>query len=137
MFCIYSYTKIFSPCSMQHPRSLTRLECCNFRTSLTSFMNSFLPCFDVLESLFIAISWLSTNIPWFSKRNYIYHGGEKSRGILWLHPLYGYRLSSDHSSYKRDTLGMMMKIMVEKQQPYIEKAFCYHRQKSRPRYYHM
>ena len=49
---------------MQQPNSLTRFLCWNFAINITSFLNSSIPCLELLESLFTAICCPFDNWPW-------------------------------------------------------------------------
>ena len=49
---------------MQQPNSLTRFLCWNFPINITSYLNSSIPCLELLESLFIAICCPFDNWPW-------------------------------------------------------------------------
>lgn len=49
---------------MQQPRSLTRFRCWSLAISFTSFLNSSIPCFESLESLFTAISCPFESLPY-------------------------------------------------------------------------
>ena len=74
LFGKYSYTKSFSSPWMQQPMSLTRLLCCSFAISSTSFLNSVKPCPKCKASLLTAISVPSANWPWKyvqNRRHYI------------------------------------------------------------------
>ena len=63
---MYSQTSSFSSCWMQQPRSFIRFRCWSLEISLTSFLNSFNPCPELLESLLTVISCSSSSIPWNS-----------------------------------------------------------------------
>ena len=63
---MYSQTSNFSSCWMQQSRSFTSFRCWSLEISLTSFLNSFNPCPELLENLLIAISRSSSSIPWNS-----------------------------------------------------------------------
>ena len=70
LFGKYSYTKSFSSPLMQHPMSLTRLLCCSFAISSTSFLKSLKPCPKCKASLLTAISVPSGNRPWKYVQNW-------------------------------------------------------------------
>jgi len=67
LFGKYSYISIFSSSWMQQPKSLTRFLCWSLDINLTSFINSFIPCPEVLDNLLTAISCPLPRLPW----NYI------------------------------------------------------------------
>ena len=49
---------------MQQPNSLTRFPCWSFAINITSFLNSSIPCPELLESLFTASCCPFDNWPW-------------------------------------------------------------------------
>ena len=64
---MYSYISIFSSSSIQQPKSLTRFLCWSFAISVISFLNSSIPCPDLFESIFTAISCPLSNFPYESE----------------------------------------------------------------------
>ena len=57
LFGRYSYIKSFSFPASQHPRSRTKFLCCSFAIRITSFLNSFVPCWESVLSLLTATCW--------------------------------------------------------------------------------
>ena len=49
---------------MQQPKSLTRFLCWSFAINITSFLNSSIPCLELLDSLFTATCCPLDNWPW-------------------------------------------------------------------------
>ena len=59
----YSYTGSFSSPAKQNPSNLTKFLCSSFATNKTSFLNSFSPWPEVLDSLFTAITCPFDSVP--------------------------------------------------------------------------
>ena len=56
---------------MQNPKTLTRLTCCSFAVSETSFLNSTNPCLEDFDSFFTAMAMPFRSVPWQNKHDVI------------------------------------------------------------------